>query len=120
MTGEERGAAQGTVESLYPFLYAGTSDLPAVLADVRESTVAKVAEITQLRRVMAGRDGARLAVRASERARRLVGGDVGVARQIAAFGRPDDIAMALSTSGNSENLLRACDEASRRGMLTVG
>ena len=30
-----------TVESLYPFLYAGTSDLPAVLADVRQSTVAK-------------------------------------------------------------------------------
>jgi D-sedoheptulose 7-phosphate isomerase len=26
----------------------------------------------------------------------------------------------LSTSGNSDNLLRAFDEASRRGMLTVG
>jgi D-sedoheptulose 7-phosphate isomerase len=28
--------------------------------------------------------------------------------------------MGLSTSGNSENLLRAFDEASRRGLLTVG
>ena len=42
------------------------------------------------------------------------------ARQVAAFGRPTDIAVALSTSGNSENLLRGLTEAGRRGMLTVG
>jgi D-sedoheptulose 7-phosphate isomerase len=42
------------------------------------------------------------------------------ARQIAAFGRKQDIAIALSTSGNSANLLRALEEASRRGLLTVG
>ena len=30
------------------------------------------------------------------------------------------IAVGLSTSGNSANLLRAFDEASRRGMLTIG
>jgi len=42
------------------------------------------------------------------------------ARQIAAFGTRHDIAVGLSTSGNSENLLRAFDEASRRGMLTIG
>ena len=36
-----------SIESLYPFLYAGTSDLPAVLAEVRQSTVAKATEITQ-------------------------------------------------------------------------
>jgi len=41
-------------------------------------------------------------------------------RQIAAFGAKQDIAVGLSTSGNSANLLRAFDEASRRGMLTVG
>ena len=50
--------------------------------------------------------------------------DVGVgvvfARQIAAFGQSQDIAVGLSTSGNSENLLRALDEAARRGLLTVG
>ena len=50
--------------------------------------------------------------------------DVGVgvvfARQIAAFGQSRDIAIGLSTSGNSENLLRALDEAARRGLLTVG
>jgi D-sedoheptulose 7-phosphate isomerase len=49
-----------------------------------------------------------------------IGFDVVFARQVAAFGRAADIAVGLSTSGNSENLLRAFDEAGRRGMLTVG
>jgi D-sedoheptulose 7-phosphate isomerase len=49
-----------------------------------------------------------------------VGVEVIFARQIAAFGQSHDIAIGLSTSGNSENLLRALDEAARRGMLTVG
>jgi D-sedoheptulose 7-phosphate isomerase len=49
-----------------------------------------------------------------------VGVDVVFARQIAAFGRRCDIAVGLSTSGNSENLLRAFDEATRRGLLTIG
>lgn len=49
-----------------------------------------------------------------------VGFDVVFARQIAAHGRPGDIAVGLSTSGNSGNLLRAFEEASRRGLVTVG
>jgi D-sedoheptulose 7-phosphate isomerase len=49
-----------------------------------------------------------------------IGVEVVFARQIAAFGRPSDIAVGLSTSGNSENLLRAFGEARRRGLLTVG
>src|SRR5262249_33096457 len=49
-----------------------------------------------------------------------VGVDVVFARQLAAVGRREDIAVGLSTSGNSENLIRAFAEASRRGMLTVG
>jgi D-sedoheptulose 7-phosphate isomerase len=49
-----------------------------------------------------------------------IGVDVVFARQLGAFGRAGDIAVGLSTSGNSENLLRAFDEASRRGMLTIG
>jgi D-sedoheptulose 7-phosphate isomerase len=49
-----------------------------------------------------------------------VGVDVVFARQIAAFGRPTDIAFGLSTSGNSENLLRAFDTARGLGLLTVG
>lgn len=49
-----------------------------------------------------------------------VGFDVVFSRQLAAFGKSKDIAVGLSTSGNSANLLAAFDEASRRGMLTVG
>ena len=165
------------MESLYPFLYSDTSDLSAVLDQVRASTVAKVAEIGELRRAVAARDGARIAECAAQAAARFGAGgrlfafgnggsatdaqqlatlflnpgpidgraasplpafglandtsvvtalcnDVGVevvfARQLAAFGGRNDIAVGLSTSGNSANLLRAFDEASRRGMLTIG
>jgi D-sedoheptulose 7-phosphate isomerase len=161
------------MESLYPFLYAGSSDLPAVLEQVRASTVAKAAEVIELRRVIAARDGARLAECARQMASRFAAGgrlfafgnggsstdaqqlatlflhpgggarplpafglandtsvvtalcnDISVevvfARQLAAFGGPDDIAVGLSTSGNSANLLRAFGEAGQRGMLTVG
>jgi D-sedoheptulose 7-phosphate isomerase len=163
----------GSIESLYPFLYSGTTDLAAVLDEVRLSTVAKAGEITELRRVIAERDGARLEDCARDIAGRFAAGgrllafgnggsatdaqqlatlflnpggdarplpalglandtsvitalcnDIGVdvvfARQIGAFGRRTDIAVGLSTSGNSDNLLRAFDEASRRGMLTIG
>lgn len=48
-----------------------------------------------------------------------IGFEVVYARQIAAFGRPGDIALALSTSGDSDNLIAALREASRRGMATV-
>jgi D-sedoheptulose 7-phosphate isomerase len=49
-----------------------------------------------------------------------VGYEVAFARQIGALGRPEDIAVGLSTSGNSANLLRAFDQAKRMGMVTVG
>jgi D-sedoheptulose 7-phosphate isomerase len=49
-----------------------------------------------------------------------VGFDVVFARQVAAMGRPGDIALAVSTSGGSENVIRGLQEAGRRGLLTVG
>jgi D-sedoheptulose 7-phosphate isomerase len=49
-----------------------------------------------------------------------VGFEVAFARQLGAFGRPGDIAFGLSTSGNSANLIRAFEEAMRRGMITIG
>jgi D-sedoheptulose 7-phosphate isomerase len=49
-----------------------------------------------------------------------IGFEVIFARQLAAFGRRGDIAVGLSTSGGSANVLRGFEEASRRGMLTVG
>jgi len=161
------------VRSLYPFLYPGKSDVDAVIEQVRQSTVDKTREITELRAEVLRRDGARLTACAELMAERFaaggrllafgnggsatdaqdlvglflspaddsrplpafsltadiavitalsndVGFDVVFARQVGAFGRSTDIAVGLSTSGNSANLLRAFDEAARRGMLTIG
>jgi D-sedoheptulose 7-phosphate isomerase len=46
--------------------------------------------------------------------------EVVFARPLAAAGRPGDVALGLSTSGNSGNVLRAFAEARRQGMVTVG
>jgi D-sedoheptulose 7-phosphate isomerase len=161
------------IESLYPFLYSGGSDIDDVLDQVRRSTVDKAAEIVELRRLTVRRDAGRLADCARAMARSFAGGgrlfafgnggsstdaqavattflhtraagralpalsltddvavvtalandvgfDVVFARQLAAFGRPGDIAVGLSTSGNSDNLVRAFEEGSRRGLLTIG
>ena len=163
----------GAVEALYPFLYADSSDLDAVLAEVRRSTEEKTREIIALRASVVAAEGERLARCAEDMADRFnaggrllvfgnggsstdaqdmascflspaggerplpafgltndiavvtalsndIGFDVVFARQIGAFGRRADIAVGLSTSGNSANLLRAFEEASRRGLLTVG
>ena len=42
------------------------------------------------------------------------------ARQVAGLGRPGDVLMAISTSGNSPNVVRAVEEAHRRGLRTLG
>ncbi|RMH04685.1 MAG: SIS domain-containing protein [Nitrospirae bacterium] len=42
------------------------------------------------------------------------------ARQIEAHGRTGDIVIALSTSGNSPNVLKGVEAASRLGLITVG
>ncbi|MGN6678056.1 MAG: D-sedoheptulose-7-phosphate isomerase [Streptosporangiaceae bacterium] len=162
----------GSVESLYPFLYQGTTDMAAVLAQARASTVAKAHEAAALRAEVCARSGEDIAACAKQAAAMFnsggrlltfgnggsatdaeqiatlflypgdarplpaiglasdtavltalsndIGVDVVFSRQIAAFGRAGDIALGLSTSGNSENLLRAFDEASRRGLMTIG
>ena len=53
-----------------------------------------------------------------------VGNDYGYectfARQIEALGQPGDIFLAISTSGNSPNILRALELAHSTGIVTVG
>lgn len=49
-----------------------------------------------------------------------VGFDLVFARQLIARARADDIAIAMSTSGNSADLLHAMREAHRRGVYTIG
>ncbi len=171
--GQTVQSAGSSVEELYPFLYAGTTDLAAVMASATASTVAKIRELAELRAQVSAESGERLARCARDAAARFAAGgrllsfgnggsatdaqqiatlflcpgtrgsplpavclaadtavltalsnDIGVevifARQIAALGSGEDIALGLSTSGNSENLLRAFEEASRRGMMTIG
>jgi D-sedoheptulose 7-phosphate isomerase len=52
-----------------------------------------------------------------------VGNDYGFervfARQIEALGRPGDVAIAISTSGNSPNVLRGLEAAKERGLVTI-
>ena len=49
-----------------------------------------------------------------------VGYELVFSRQIIAHAQPGDIAIGFSTSGDSANMLRAFEEASRRQVLTVG
>lgn len=163
----------GDMESLYPFLYSGVSDVEAVLAEVCRSTTEKAEEITRLRADVLERYRDQLVACAEAMARFFAAGgrlftfgnggsstdaqavaelfqnpgpggrpltatalttdvavlsalandvsfDVVFARPLAANGRAGDIAMGLSTSGGSANVLRGMAEASRRGMLTIG
>jgi D-sedoheptulose 7-phosphate isomerase len=53
-----------------------------------------------------------------------VGNDVGFdnvfARQVIAFGQRGDVAIGISTSGNSTNVLHALAQAKKQGLVTVG
>ncbi|MEO8026581.1 MAG: SIS domain-containing protein [Bryobacteraceae bacterium] len=52
-----------------------------------------------------------------------IANDVGIEliflRQMIAHARPEDVAVAFSTSGGSRNIILALDEAKKRGLLTV-
>jgi D-sedoheptulose 7-phosphate isomerase len=59
-------------------------------------------------------DGAILTALAND-----VGSEVLFQRQVIAYGREGDVALAISTSGGSPNILEALAEARRRGLLTI-
>lgn len=48
-----------------------------------------------------------------------IGVDVIFLRQLIAQGNPNDVAIGISTSGGSRNIIMALEEARKRGMLTV-
>lgn len=48
-----------------------------------------------------------------------VGNDVVFLRQLAAHARKEDVAIGISTSGGSRNIIAALEEARRQGLLTV-
>lgn len=53
-----------------------------------------------------------------------IGNDLGFerlfARQVEALGKPDDLVIAISTSGQSENIIQALDQATSMGMKAAG
>jgi D-sedoheptulose 7-phosphate isomerase len=49
-----------------------------------------------------------------------VGTEVIFTRQLIAHAQPEDVAIGISTSGSSPNILHALGEARKRGLLTVG
>ena len=49
-----------------------------------------------------------------------IGTEAIFARQLIAHARPEDMALGISTSGGSANILSALAEARKRGLLTVG
>lgn len=53
-----------------------------------------------------------------------IGNDYGFekvfARQVEAIGQPGDVLIAISTSGNSPNVLKALEAAKAKGMFTIG
>ncbi len=162
---------------LYPFLFAPTAatsqSIAALLESVRNSTLAKCAEVVAIRSELLAEYEASLTLAADAMAARFATGgkllafgnggsatdaddavidcmspprvrwralpalslagdsatvtalanDVGLehvfTRQLAAMGEPGDIALGISTSGNSGNVVAAFTEAKRRGMLTI-
>lgn len=64
-----------------------------------------------------------IALTANSSAVTAIGNDYGFddlfARQIPAFAKPGDVAIAISTSGNSANVVRGVEAAKRIGVLTV-
>ena len=48
------------------------------------------------------------------------GNDYIFARQVQAYGKPNDIFVAISTSGNSKNIVLAIEEAKKIGLKVIG
>ena len=67
---------------------------------------------------------AAIALNTDSSALTAIGNDYGFdrifSRQIEALGKNDDIFIGISTSGNSQNIIKACNEAKKKGILTLG
>jgi D-sedoheptulose 7-phosphate isomerase len=87
-------------------------------ADAQHFTAELVGRFEQERRAWPA-----IALNTDTSALTAIGNDYGFdrvfARQLEALGRPGDVAIGISTSGNSPNVLRALETANDRGMVTV-
>ena len=88
-------------------------------ADAQHLAAELVGRLVRDRRALPG-----LALSTDSSALTCIGNDFGFdeifARQINGLGRPGDVLFAISTSGNSANVLRAVEVAKARGILTIG
>src|SRR6202165_1227849 len=109
--GTEMADRFGRGGRLYTFGNGGSSTDAATLASL-------------FSRPTRGRPVAAWSLAADEAVVTALGNDVGFEvifkRQIIAHARDRDVAIALSTSGNSEDLMTAITEAKQRGLLTIG
>lgn len=88
-------------------------------ADAQHLAAELVGRLVRDRRALPG-----MALSTDSSALTCIGNDFGFdeifARQINGLGRPGDVLFAISTSGNSANVLRAVEVAKARGILTIG
>ena len=88
-------------------------------ADAQHLAAEFVGRFARNRRALAA-----LALTTDTSALTSIGNDLGFdqifARQVEALGRPGDVVVAISTSGNSPNVLKGIEAAQRRGCITVG
>jgi D-sedoheptulose 7-phosphate isomerase len=86
--------------------------------DAQHLATELVVRYTRVRRAVAAlaltADGAILTAAAND-----VGVDAMFARQIEAYGRAGDVAVAITTSGRSANVNKALETANARGMVTI-
>jgi D-sedoheptulose 7-phosphate isomerase len=148
MTQQTSGSGSGSVESLYPFLYADRTEVStnrsAILEQVRASTVAKAAEIVELRQAVLDRHGASLAACAVQLAARFAAGGRllafgnggsatdaqqlvttfvdpgGTARPLPAIGLASDPAVLTALVNDIGSEIMFARQIAALGMLTVG
>ncbi|MDQ6838700.1 MAG: SIS domain-containing protein [Actinomycetota bacterium] len=96
---------------LFTFGNGGSSTDAATVADLFASPPEGVA----LPALTLARDEAILTALGND-----VGFDLVFSRQVIAHAHRGDMALGVSTSGNSRNVILALEEATRRGVLTVG
>ena len=97
--------------TVYAFGNGGSAtDAADLVADLRRSPAGWPPQ----RAVDLAGDGAVLTALAND-----IGPDSLFSRQVIAYGRPGDVAFAISTSGGSANVIEALAEARRRDMRTI-
>lgn len=86
--------------------------------DAQHLAAELVVRFTRVRRAVAAlaltSDGAVLTATAND-----VGVEAMFARQVEALGRPGDVAVAITTSGRSANVIKALEAANARGLVTI-